>query len=208
MDVSWSDGGGATSYDVYFGTDSSPDSGELRGNQAGTSFDPGTLAYSTTYYWRIDAVNTAGTTTGDVWSFTTAVAPPTCSATLFGPVSGATLIAPPTFTWSFTGSCSNKVYITTNPVPELIVLLTLFFGNEHPDSEAGEHRAVNWTSAPVLLDVGDADACKLIRLYAPWQPFSVLWKQLAGMTISNGVFRFVLNGAVGDRYVVSRHRTS
>lgn len=71
VDVSWSDGGDATSYDVYFGIDSSPDSGELKGNQTGTSYDPGTLAYDTTYYWRIDAVNTAGTTTGDIWSFTT-----------------------------------------------------------------------------------------------------------------------------------------
>jgi len=70
-DVSWSNGGGATSYDVYFGTDLTPDSGEFRGNQSGTSFDPGTLAYSTTYYWRIDSKNSTGTTTGNVWSFTT-----------------------------------------------------------------------------------------------------------------------------------------
>ncbi|MCJ7728553.1 MAG: putative Ig domain-containing protein, partial [Sedimentisphaerales bacterium] len=70
-DTSWSNGGGATSYDVYFGTDSTPDSGEFKGNQGGTTYDPGTLAYSTTYYWRIDAKNSAGTTTGDVWSFTT-----------------------------------------------------------------------------------------------------------------------------------------
>ena len=70
--LSWSAGSGATSYDVYFGTDSTPDAGELQGNQGGTSYAPGTLAFSTTYYWRIDSVNAAGTTTGSVWSFTTA----------------------------------------------------------------------------------------------------------------------------------------
>jgi hypothetical protein len=69
--LSWSAGSGATSYDVYFGTDSTPDAGELQGNQGGTSFNPGSLANSSTYYWRVDSVNTAGTTTGDVWSFTT-----------------------------------------------------------------------------------------------------------------------------------------
>ncbi len=69
--ISWSDGGGSTSYDVYFGTDSSPDSGEFIGNQTTTSYDPGILDYGTTYYWRIDAKNDVGTTTGDVWRFTT-----------------------------------------------------------------------------------------------------------------------------------------
>lgn len=73
--LSWANGGGATSYDVYFGTDSTPDSTELVGNQTTPSYNPGTLANGTTYYWRIDSKNSAGTTTGDVWSFTTATAP-------------------------------------------------------------------------------------------------------------------------------------
>ncbi|NIS80349.1 MAG: hypothetical protein GTO14_09120, partial [Anaerolineales bacterium] len=73
-DLSWTAGSGATSHDVYFGT-TSP--GTFQGNQTATTFDPGTMAYSTTYYWRIDEVNAAGTTTGVVWSFTTeAVSPP------------------------------------------------------------------------------------------------------------------------------------
>ena len=69
--LSWSAGTNATSHDVYFGTDSSPDSGELQGNQSGTTFAPGSLATNTTYYWRVDEVNSVGTTTGNVWSFTT-----------------------------------------------------------------------------------------------------------------------------------------
>jgi hypothetical protein len=39
--------------------------------QAGTTFDPGALVASTTYYWRIDEVNAQGTTPGVEWSFTT-----------------------------------------------------------------------------------------------------------------------------------------
>ncbi|MHC4740009.1 MAG: putative Ig domain-containing protein, partial [Planctomycetota bacterium] len=42
-DLSWSAGSGSTSSDVYFGTDSTPDSGELQGNQTATTFDPGTM---------------------------------------------------------------------------------------------------------------------------------------------------------------------
>ena len=72
--LSWSAGSLATSHDVYFGTDASPDAGEFLGSQGGTAFDPGTLAYSTTYYWRVDEVNADGTTTGNVWSFTTEAA--------------------------------------------------------------------------------------------------------------------------------------
>ena len=64
----WTAGANTASHDVYFGT-TSP--GTLRGNQSGTSFDPGALAPNTTYYWRIDEKNVDGTTTGAVWSLTT-----------------------------------------------------------------------------------------------------------------------------------------
>jgi uncharacterized repeat protein (TIGR02543 family) len=67
-DLIWSAGAGATSHDVYFGT-SSP--GTFRGNQPGTTYDTGTMANGTTYYWRIDERNASGVTTGNVWSFTT-----------------------------------------------------------------------------------------------------------------------------------------
>ncbi len=66
-DLTWLDGGGATSYDVYFGT-SSP--GSFIGNQGGTTYTPSTLTTSTIYYWRINPKNTCGTTIGDVWTFT------------------------------------------------------------------------------------------------------------------------------------------
>jgi Leucine-rich repeat (LRR) protein len=64
--LSWSDGGGATSYDVWF-------NGAFIGNQPGTTYNPGVLANSTPFTWRIDAVNADGTTTGSTWNFTTGV---------------------------------------------------------------------------------------------------------------------------------------
>ena len=70
-DLSWTAGSDTVVYDVYFGTDSTPDETELQGEQSETSYDPGTLSSSTTYYWRIDSKNKGFTTTGDVWSFTT-----------------------------------------------------------------------------------------------------------------------------------------
>ncbi len=73
--LSWDNGGGATSYDVYFGTTSGALT-KVSSGQAGTMWDPpGDLEYSRTYYWRIDSINEYGTTAGDEWSCTTADAP-------------------------------------------------------------------------------------------------------------------------------------
>jgi hypothetical protein len=71
LTLSWSNGGGATSYDVYFGTDSTPDETEYKTNTTTATYNTGSLDAATTYYWRIDARNLLGTTTGDVWNFTT-----------------------------------------------------------------------------------------------------------------------------------------
>ena len=72
-DLSWTAGSGATSHDVYFGTASVP---PFIGNQTSTTFDPGTMAYVTTYSWRIDELNIGGKTIGQLWSFTTMQSPP------------------------------------------------------------------------------------------------------------------------------------
>ncbi len=67
--LSWTSSG-ATSYDVRFGTSSSPP--QVSTGQSPASFSPGSLATGTQYFWQIVAHNAAGTTTGAVWSFTTA----------------------------------------------------------------------------------------------------------------------------------------
>jgi hypothetical protein len=71
--LGWNAGTDADSHDVYFGTNPLPGGAEFQGNlpAAVTAFDPGTLEPLTTHYWRVDEVNEAGTTTGQVWSFST-----------------------------------------------------------------------------------------------------------------------------------------
>lgn len=64
--LSWNAVPGATSYDVYF-------NGGFVGNQVGTTYTPATLAYATAYNWQVDPINACGKTTGDLWTFTTAV---------------------------------------------------------------------------------------------------------------------------------------
>lgn len=68
-DLSWTAGNDVTSHDVYFGADSNPPL--VSQGQTGTTYDPGTLANITTYYWRIDEAGPGGMTPGAVWSFTT-----------------------------------------------------------------------------------------------------------------------------------------
>ncbi|HEB26231.1 MAG TPA: hypothetical protein ENI05_00440 [Porticoccus sp.] len=70
----------AETYDVYFGLVS----GSLELVSAGQSELSisvlVTLEYNTAYQWRVDATNEIGTTTGDVWTFTTmAFDPPVVS---------------------------------------------------------------------------------------------------------------------------------
>jgi parallel beta-helix repeat protein len=72
-DLGWIAGYGATSHDVYFGTSNPP---PFICNQTSTTFDPGTMDYDTTYYWRIDEVNDTDITYGNTWSFTTFMIPP------------------------------------------------------------------------------------------------------------------------------------
>ncbi len=70
--LSWRPGRDAGSHQVFFGTD--PDAVANGATAAKTIgdcvFDPGPLNYGTTYYWRVDEVNTV-TYRGAVWSFTT-----------------------------------------------------------------------------------------------------------------------------------------
>jgi len=82
--LSWKPGKKAAQHEVYFGedeqaiADATPDSsGVYKGRQAldKTTFDPGTLEWNTTYFWRVDEVNDAvegSPWKGNVWKFTAA----------------------------------------------------------------------------------------------------------------------------------------
>jgi len=111
-DLSWTAGSGATSHNVYFGT-TSP--GTSRGNQTATTYDTGTMVNSTVYYWRIDEVNVAGTTTGTVWSFTTVAGSAPGAASAPSPANGATSVSVTAdLSWTAgSGATSHNVYFGT-----------------------------------------------------------------------------------------------
>jgi len=114
-DLYWTAGSGAASGDVYFGTANPP---PFQVNQAATTYDPGTMSNSATYYWRIDEKNAGGTTTGVLWSFTTVAsggqaANPT-------PANGATNVTRSIdLQWSAgVGAISHNVYFGIDPTPD------------------------------------------------------------------------------------------
>ena len=73
-ELRWDRARHTTSYDVYLGIDPVLAASDLQGTQATRTYHPSGLRAGTRYYWRIDTKNGQGTTTGDVWTFTTAQA--------------------------------------------------------------------------------------------------------------------------------------
>ncbi len=78
VELTWSPGDMAMQHDVYFGTDedavedADTGSSEYKGRQDGTTYPLGGLVQfaSGPYYWRVDEINSDGTTTkGRVWNF-------------------------------------------------------------------------------------------------------------------------------------------
>jgi hypothetical protein len=79
--LSWAPGTGAISHHVYFSKDESKviagHADADKGARTEPNYNPGTLTYDSSYFWRIDEFDGTTTHTGDVWSFmTTASADP------------------------------------------------------------------------------------------------------------------------------------
>jgi hypothetical protein len=106
-DLSWTggdpDAGDTVTYDVYFGT-STPPITKVSSNQSTTTYDPGTMAYSTPYYWKIVAWDNHGASTaGPIWDFTTeAQAQPTPDLDVTGTLSWTKVKPGATVTGSLT----------------------------------------------------------------------------------------------------------
>jgi hypothetical protein len=74
-------------YDIYFGTTNPPL--KIASNQTETTFEPGTMDYNTTYYWRIVAWDYyIPCTEGPIWTFITHVNQPPEPPIIDGPNSG------------------------------------------------------------------------------------------------------------------------
>jgi hypothetical protein len=79
VNLMWNNSGNASTYVVQLGTSSPP--GTSFPSQIPNSYNAGTLNPATTYYWRVNATNACGTTTGAIWNFITQ---PVFSATATG----------------------------------------------------------------------------------------------------------------------------
>lgn len=127
--ISWaaSTGDGAITYDAYFGTDESAvingTGGTQQSNQSGTSIDVGDLDVGTTYYWRVNSLNAAATTTGDTVEFTTLNVPPQSEGP--NPLDGATGILP------------NKILVWDDSIGGGTIVYHVYFGTNETDVTNG-----------------------------------------------------------------------
>jgi endonuclease/exonuclease/phosphatase family metal-dependent hydrolase/fibronectin type 3 domain-containing protein len=112
--LTWSASANATSYDVAFGTSNPP--AIVSSNQTSLTYNPGTLLAGTKYFWQVVAKGMGGSTTGSVWSFTTAAAPAVPAGP--APAAGATSVAVTTaLTWSASANATSYdvAFGTSNP---------------------------------------------------------------------------------------------
>jgi hypothetical protein len=121
--LNWQPGNGATAHQVYFGAYPILSSANYQGQQTSTNFTPPALAPNTTYYWRVDEVNSNGVQAGNVWSFTTWWTPPV-SITISNPSfesqtvsSGSYLSGNPTSWHSSLLAGTGTVDAVVNPGP-------------------------------------------------------------------------------------------
>ena len=127
-DLAWDGGdsqcsGLTATYDVYFGTASAPPL--VRNNGTSKTWDPGTLAEGTTYYWKIVARDANGTSASPVWSFTTEVSctdPPTVACNPIPADAATNVNENANLAWgcgdgACEGSVTYDVYFGTNPTP-------------------------------------------------------------------------------------------
>ncbi len=91
VDLNWDcddPDGDSLTYDVYFDT-VNPPVDKVSDDQAESIFDPGTLEFGTTFYWRIIAKDEHGASTASlVWHFTTEENNPPSAITITGETNG------------------------------------------------------------------------------------------------------------------------
>jgi hypothetical protein len=119
--LSWTAGGSASSFDVYFGTSNPP---PFVQNQIGMTYNPGALSTSHRYYWQINVKNNTETIQGDVWQFVTILSGIYPSApTNPSPAHGAGNVPNNTIlSWSSGGNTiSYDIYFGTTYPPPFIV---------------------------------------------------------------------------------------
>ena len=128
-DLGWSactDPGNTITYDVYFGTTTSPPL--VSPNQTATTYDnPVAMNFNTTYYWKIIAWdNHEASTSGPLWNFTTSINNPPNTTGNPNPANSSTNV-PIIQTLSWTGGdpdgdpVTYNVYFGMNTTPSMAV---------------------------------------------------------------------------------------
>ncbi len=118
--LSWGASSGATSYEFCYDTTNDSACSGWTGNGSATSKALSGLSGSTTYYWHVRAVNSAGTTYSDsntMWSFTTQAPMPPGWFDKTAPANGATGVTiNPTLRWDSSNNAASYEYCydTTN----------------------------------------------------------------------------------------------
>ncbi|TET32360.1 MAG: hypothetical protein E3J72_19735, partial [Planctomycetota bacterium] len=155
--LSWDNAYLADTYDVYFGTDftdvQTDDLGNTNntymGNTSGVTnwTPPAFLGEDTTYYWRIDTVNSYGTTGGLVWQFTTGQLP-AIATVIDPPDTGPDEEVDQTLVWAVAlGATSYDVYFGDN-MAEVDAATTAT-----PVIYRGEVFTNSWTTATLAEDL-------------------------------------------------------
>lgn len=174
--LQWSSGGETSKYRVFFGTDSSPDQGELLGETFEARWELPDLDFNQVYYWRVDAQNTDGDwTTGSVWSFTTLnsnTAP--CIVDLDAPAPNAMPTFPITFSWDLDGPCPNTLRIVFSNVTTGQNLRVKPVSGE--SVVIPEDEWVNGVALPPAPEyywsIGFVDSGNVLRALTPWRAFT------------------------------------
>jgi C1A family cysteine protease len=146
VNLDWGNSSEAASYDVYFGTTSPP---PFLVNKTLSGHDPGPLNNGMTYYWKIVAKNSCGSTSGPMWSFSTLACPTPGAPSLVSPSNGATGVSTtPTLNWSdVTGATSYDVQVCGDSGCSSLVRSANVAGSQWTVSSALNQGAQYWWRA-------------------------------------------------------------
>jgi len=114
--LSWNASAGATNYTVQVSSDPNFSTTVVNASTASNSYSATGLTGNTTYYWRVNAQNSAGTSGWSaVWSFTTVNSVTLAAPVLSSPANFAVNIpTSTTLTWnSVAGATSYEIQIST-----------------------------------------------------------------------------------------------
>ncbi|MHC4660948.1 MAG: hypothetical protein ACYS8W_04605 [Planctomycetota bacterium] len=186
--LEWSAAAGAASYDVYLGVNPTPYPGDFRGNITATIHNPPRLLYDTIYYWRIDSINSFGTTTGDIWSFRTELLSAPEAPHSPEPADGAANVSlSPTLRWTagtrtdyydvYFDTCNPPenlcatAYINTSFGPGVLANNTVYYWKIVAHNQAGETSGGVWSFTACVTGTNTVST-ELVDVYSTDGPAS------------------------------------